>query len=181
MEEEKIKAILKASYKPQREAEADLSKYGFTYDPESSTMERKVFVDKEGNPHIAHRGSVRASDWVGNLYLGLTGKTDPKMKQQIKETEDILKKKYSGKEPTFYGHSRGGLTAEKLGESVGGKVYTHNKATVDPFKKIRKEQFDYRTSKDVVSLPSIFQTGGSRKTIAVPNQDIISAHKIQFR
>lgn len=179
-EEEKLaKLFLEASYKPQREAEGHLAKHGFTYDTESSTMERKVFVDKEGKPHIAHRGSIRASDWAGNLYAGLTGKTDAKMKQELEETEAVLKKKYAGKEPTFYGHSRGGLTAEKAGEQFGGKVYTFNKATVDPFKKIRAEQTDIRTTKDIVSLPSIFQSGGTKKTIkSDKKQGIIGAHSV---
>ena len=157
------KEFLEASYKPQQEASAQLAKKGFTYDEESSTMERKIFIDKEGNPYIAYRGSTRASDWLGNLYSGITGTTDPKMRKQLEETGTILKKKYAGKEPTFYGHSRGGLTSEKAGEKYGGKVYTYNKAVIEPFKKIRKEQTDIRTTSDIISLPSAFQRGGTKK------------------
>jgi len=41
---EKFKEILNASYQPQREAESTLSKAGYAYDPDLSTMESKVFV-----------------------------------------------------------------------------------------------------------------------------------------
>lgn len=177
-EENLTKEFLEASYKPQQEAAQQLAKKGFTYDEESSTMERKVFV-KDGKPYISYRGSVRATDWLGNLYAGLTGKPDPKMKKELEETEKVLKK-YEGKEPTFYGHSRGGLTSEKAGEQFGGKVYTYNKATIEPFKKIRKEQTDIRTTKDIVSLPSLLQRGGTKKTISSPfKQTLIEAHSIK--
>ena len=155
-EEILLKDFLEASYKPQQEAPAQLAKKGFTYDEESSTMERKVFV-KDGKPYIAYRGPVRASDWLGNLYSGLTGQADPKMKKELEETEKILKTKYAGKEPTFIGHSRGGLTSEKAGEKFGGKTITFNKAVVNPFKRVRPEQTDIRTTGDIVSLPGYFQ------------------------
>ena len=71
-----LATIIKASYKPQREASADLENLGYKYDPELSSMENKVFVDKSGKPHIAYRGSVRASDWLGNVGLAL-GFKDP--------------------------------------------------------------------------------------------------------
>ena len=72
-----IKTIIKASYKPQRDAEADLVKLGYKYDPELSTMENKVFYDpKTGKPNIAYRGSVRVKDWIGNLKLGLGFKSE---------------------------------------------------------------------------------------------------------
>ncbi len=81
MEEEKrIKTILEASYKPQRQAQEDLGKIGFEYDPELSTMENKVFFDKEGKPSIAFRGSTRVTDFlIEDPALALGIKT-PKQK-----------------------------------------------------------------------------------------------------
>lgn len=177
-----LSTILKATYKPQHEASHDIEKLGYKYDPESSTMERKVFTDKEGNPHFAFRGSVRANDWLGNAIIGLTGKPDPKMKQEFSETENILKNKYAGKTPTFYGHSRSGMTSEYLGDKFGGKTYTFNKATspADIFKKVREDQTDIRTTKDIVSLPSIFQTGGTKGQIqSEKKQGIIESHAVK--
>ena len=178
MSTEDVANFLEASYLPQREAEAKMSKMGFSYDPESSNMERKVFVDTKGNPHIAYRGSVRADDWLGNARIAL-GKTDKKMEGDLSETADVLKK-YAGKEVTHYGHSRGGKTAEMAGERFGGKVYTFNKATAptDIFKKTRAEQTDIRTTHDVVSLPSIFQTGGEKITLKTDKKGPVSAHAV---
>lgn len=177
MEEKNIKTILQASYKPQREAEADLSNLGYKYDPELSTMENKVFVDPNTNkPHIAYRGSVRVKDWVGNLKLGL-GFKDKDAEKRI-QLADQVKQKY-GQAPDVFGHSRGGYLAEQAGERTGGKTITYNKATLptDIFKKIRSDQTDIRTTKDIVSLPSFFQRGGTKKTITSPTgQNILNAH-----
>jgi phosphoribosylamine-glycine ligase len=72
---ENIAGILSASYKPQREAEQDFNKMGYTYDQDLSSMDTKVFVDKDNNPHIAYRGTVRAETWGDNLKIALGGKS----------------------------------------------------------------------------------------------------------
>jgi hypothetical protein len=182
MEEKKIKKILKSSYKPQREAEADLIELGYKYDPELSTMENKVFYDpKTGKPNIAYRGSVTVKDWIGNLKLGL-GFKDKDAEKRI-QLADQVKQKY-GQSPDVFGHSRGGYIAEQAGEKFGGNVYTYNKATLpeDIFKKIRPEQTDIRTEKDIVSLPSYFQQGGGKKITEKDNAifpNFLSAHSIK--
>jgi len=177
---ENIQPILEASYKPQREAESDLVKLGYKYDPQLSSMDTKVFTDSEGNPYIAYRGSVRLKeDWLSNAYIALGGKS--KKDIEAVETAKKVKEKY-GKAPTTYGHSRGGRSAELAGEATGGKTYTYNKAVVptDIFKTTRKEQTDIRTSKDIVSAPSYFQTGGSKITIeSSPFESYLSAHAIK--
>jgi len=159
-----IKTIIKASYKPQAEASADLEKLGYKYDPELSSMENKVFYDpKTGKPNIAYRGSITAKDWIGNLKLGL-GFKDPDAEKRI-QLADQVKQKY-GQAPDTFSHSRGAYIGEQAGERYGGRTYTYNKATLpeDMFKTIRPEQTDIRTSSDIVSLPSIFQTGGTKIT-----------------
>ena len=58
----------------QKEAKVSLNNLGYKYDPDLSTNESKVFVDKDGNPNIAFRGSKRVSDFVGSdlkLAFGL--------------------------------------------------------------------------------------------------------------
>lgn len=176
MEAENIKGILEASYKPQAEASAQLHGMGYQYDPELSTMENKVFVDKEGKPHIAYRGSVRVKDWIGNAKLGL-GFRDADAEKRIALAGKV-KEKYK-QAPTTYGHSRGGYIAERAGDIQGGKTYTFNKATVksDIFKTLRPEQTDYRTTTDVVSLPSMFQKGKKFQTSS-KGQSFLSAHSI---
>jgi len=173
---ENIESILAASYKPQREAESDLVNLGYKYDPELSSMDTKVFVDKEGQPHIAYRGTVRVETWLDNLRIGLGKKS--KLDTEAVDTAKKVKAKYN-KAPTTYGHSRGGRSAELAGEATGGKAYTYNKAVIpsDIFKKIRNEQTDIRTTIDIVSLPSIFQSGGNKITIqSAPNENFLSAH-----
>lgn len=175
-----IQPILKASYLPQREAEQELSKLGYAYDPELSSMDTKVFYDPKTNePHIAYRGSVRAKeDWLSNANIALGGKSSKDT--EAVETAKKVQAKY-GKAPTTYGHSRGGRSAELAGEATGGKTYTYNKAALpqDAFKKIRKEQTDIRTSKDIVSQASIFQSGGNKVTIESPiTENYLSAHAI---
>lgn len=180
MEEKNINKILKASYKPQREAEEDYVSMGYKYDPELSSMDTKVFFEPETNqPHIAYRGSVRAKeDWLSNANILLGGKSSKDT--EAVETAKKVQAKY-GKAPTTYGHSRGGRSSELAGEATGGKSYTYNKASLpqDIFKKTRKEQTDYRTSKDIVSLPSVFQSGGQKITIESPiTENYLSAHSI---
>ena len=157
-----LKTIFSGSYKPQREFAEDISKIGYDYDPELSNMENKVFVSREtGKPSIAYRGSTTATDWIGNLKLGL-GFKDPEVEKRV-QLADKVKAKY-GEVDTIYGHSRGGLVAERAGEKTGAKVITYNKAVVpsDIFKTIRPEQTDVRVKGDVVSLPSFFQSGGTK-------------------
>jgi hypothetical protein len=165
MQEDKTKAILEASYQPQRQAEETLSKYGYKYDSDLSTMENKVFYDPETNtPVIAYRGSVRASDWLGNAKLAL-GLRDENAERRIALAGKV-KEKY-GKPADTYGHSRGGYLSEQAGERYGGKTVTYNKAALpsDVFKPIRSEQTDIRKSGDVVSYLSFAQKGGTKKEV----------------
>ena len=157
-----LKTIFKGSYKNQGDFAEDINKIGYDYDPELSSMENKVFINREtGKPSIAYRGSTTATDWLGNLKLGL-GFKDPEAEKRI-QLADKVKAKY-GEVDTIYGHSRGGLIAERAGERTGAKVVTYNKATLpqDIFKTIRPEQTDYRVRGDLVSLPSYFQSGGTK-------------------
>jgi hypothetical protein len=173
-----IPPILAASYKPQREAESDLANLGYTYDPELSSMDTKVFTDSKGNPHIAYRGTVRAETWADNAKILLGGKSS--IDTEAIETAKKVQTKY-GKAPTTYGHSRGGRSAELAGEATGGKTYTYNKAALpsDILKRIRADQTDIRTSKDIVSAPSRFQSGGQKVVIqSKPTETFLYAHSL---
>ena len=178
IDEEHLKDILTASYQPQREAESTLSKRGYKYDNELSSMESKVFVDpKTGKPSIAYRGSTRASDFLYEdpaLALGYKTEKQKKAEKLAKQVES----KY-GQPVDVYGHSLGGYRAEKSGAS--GNIYTYNKGAgiKDIGKKIPDKQTDIRTEKDIVSLLSIGQRGGKRKTISTPlTSTVLSSHSI---
>jgi hypothetical protein len=174
-EEKRIKTILEASYKPQRQAQEDLGKIGFDYDPELSTMENKVFIDKSGKPSIAFRGSTRVSDFLIEdpaLALGIKTPKQKKAEELVKKVES----KY-GKPVDTYGHSLGGYRAETSGAK--GNIYTYNKAVGlgQIGKTLSARQKDIRTSKDIVSIGSLLQFGGNKKTIQSPVfQSEIASH-----
>jgi hypothetical protein len=162
MDTEKFKSILESSYLPQAEASAKLEQLNYTYDPELSTMESKVFIDKEtGKPNIVFRGSTRVSDFlIEDPAVAFGIKTE---KQKRAETlTKTVEKKY-GQPVDVYGHSLGGTRAEKSGAT--GNIYTYNKGAglFDIGKTRSNKQIDYRKEGDIVSLLSIGQRGG--KTI----------------
>ena len=178
IDEEHLKDILTASYQPQREAESTLAKRGYKYDNELSSMESKVFVDpKTGKPSIVYRGSTRASDFLyEDPALALGYKTE-KQKKAEKLAKDV-ESKY-GKAPDTFGHSLGSYRAEKA--STGGNIYTYNRAVGIPDigKKLSSKHTDIRTEKDIVSLLSLTQRGGKRKTISSPlTSTVLSSHSI---
>lgn len=173
MEEENLKDIFEASYQNPEEARQTLEKKGYSYVSEYSSPESKVFLDKQGNPHITFRGTKRAEDAITDLKLGLglETKRHKEAKQLVKQVQEKYQKPVSA-----YGTSLGGHLAESSGAS---KVYTYNKATgiKDVFKSIPENQTDYRTQKDLISLPSVFQKGGKKITIQSPLfQDVLTAH-----
>lgn len=179
MEEENLTTIFKASYQNPKDAQSTLEKKGYKYDTELSSPDTKVFVDEMGNPHIAYRGTHRVMDWATNLKI-LTGRgTETEKVREAKDTAKKVEAKYK-KAANAYGTSQGGFISENSG--VGGNVYTYNKAVapLDVFKKVSNKQTDIRTTRDVVSLPSFFQTGGKKITIQSPvGTDPLSAHSIK--
>lgn len=169
-----LATIFEASYQNPKDASATLSKSGYTFDTSLSSPDTKVFTDKSGAPHIAYRGSHRVSDIITDIKLGLG--YDTKRHQEARNIAKQVEAKY-GKAATAYGHSLGGHLAEKSG--VAGKVITFNKATAftDVFKAIPKTQTDYRTTKDIVSLPSMLQKGGN-KILIDSTSSFIGSHKL---
>jgi hypothetical protein len=149
---------LKASYQNQNEASNSLNQIGFKYDPELSTNESKVFVDKKGRPNIAFRGTKPhiVKDLVSDLSI-LTGlqKYNPRFKEAQHLTK-LVEDKY-GQPANVYGDSLGGSLAEKSGAK--GQIYTHNKGAgiLDIGRTIPKNQTDYRNKNDVISLLSLTQ------------------------
>jgi hypothetical protein len=177
-QEQDFKQILRASYDTQKDADIRLRNLDYKLDKNLSTPESKVFIDKDRNPSIAIRGSKTVKDFLISDSLLLFGleKYDPRQRR----TNELVKKvaqKYK-KEPTLYGHSLGGSLAEKTNSK--GSIYTLNKGTGigDVFKTIPKNQFDTRTSNDVVSLLSTTQRNKSKKKTLYNFQDPLTAHTI---
>lgn len=174
--------ILKASYLPQRKAEELMSKKNYTYDKDLSNMNQKVFVSPTGQPIISERGSVRLSDWLVNdvnIALGSPFKT-----QRIKDAEKLSKETQSkyGLAPTHTSHSLGGYLSERAAQKTpGSQVYTYNKAAGIPsvFYERPKNQHDYRTALDIPSALSMWQSGGTSKTLK-GSYNPIASHNISY-
>ena len=172
--EDNLKTIFESSYQNPSVAKKTLEDVGYTFDTELSSPDTKVFIDKAGNPHIAYRGSHRVEDVLTDIQLGLGKET--KRHKEAKETAKKVEEKY-GKAASAYGTSLGGHLAEQSG--VSGNIYTYNKATgiKDIFRTVPKTQFDYRTERDIVSLPSVLQKGGNKITIESGKTDnFLKAH-----
>ena len=168
-----LKPILEASYQKSKDAKNTLEKQGMTLDRSLSNREAKVFLDSEGKPNIAVRGSKSLRDWFISdplLALGL-GKYDPRQKRTdalIAKTRDKYKQ-----EPNLYGHSLGGALVSNA--KTGGKITTFNKGTGlgDIGKSINPLQTDVRTKNDIVSLLSTTQSG-NRETIKGSDNPLIA-------
>lgn len=176
-----LKDLLKASYLSQRKADDLMSQKGYTFDPELSSMEQKVFISPSGQPIISERGSTRVSDWaIENPQLILGGIFgDTRRVSQAKQLSKETEAKY-GMAPTLVGHSLGGYLAEK-GARKGSDVYTFNKGAglPTPFYSTPKSQHDFRTSLDIPSALSSYQGGGSHTTLK-GSWDPIASHNIDY-
>lgn len=179
MDRKEFKDILKASYMPQSKAASYMEKkHGYTYDPELSTMQSKVFINKEGQPIITQRGSKRLSDWLIEDPAALVGYTNTSRVKEAKQLAKATKEKY-GVDATSTGHSLGGYLAEK-GATKGSDVYTYNKAAGIPsmFSTIPKTQHDYRTPLDIPSFLGQYQKG-DKETIS-GSWNPIETHDIKY-
>ena len=169
-----LRPILEASYAKNKEAKKILESQNYKLDKGLSTKEAKVFVDKNGAPNIAVRGSKTAKDWLVSdplLALGLSS-IDPRQKSTNKLIEKT-KKKY-GNDPNLFGHSLGGALVSNA--NTKGKITTFNKGAGmgDLLKQISRNQTDIRTSGDIVSALSIPQKGKNK--ITLKNNNIFKAH-----
>jgi hypothetical protein len=185
MKKEKIQKILEASYLNQNEAKDKLQDLGYRYDPELSSNDNKVFIDKNGNPNIVFRGThkYRVKDLVSDaaLALGLQ-----KYNNRFKEAQHVTKlveDKYH-KPVDLYGHSLGGRLAEYVNNDKVGNIVTLNKGTgiFDIGKSIPKNQLDIRTTKDPFSALSMTQQHkfGNYHEIPSPlTQGLLEAHSIK--
>ena len=176
--------ILKASYLPQKQAEAYMSERGFGYDKDLSSMEQKVFVNKStGQPLITERGSKRVSDFaVEDLNIATGGFFKTPRIKQAEQLAKATQEKYN-MNPTIIGHSLGGYLAEQGARvTPGSQVYTYNKAAGLPsvFYERPKNQMDYRTALDIPSALSAFQSGGTSKTLMGNLFSPIASHDIKY-
>jgi hypothetical protein len=175
-----IKPILNASYQNQKRASKTLGKLGYTYDKKLSTNESKVFIDPEGNPNIAFRGSKTAKDFLFSDPLLAIGASrfDPR----VKEAQTLVKRVESkyGKPADVFGHSLGGSIAEASGAK--GDIVTYNKGVglAGIGKSVPSNQTDIRAKADIVSALALTQKyNGDLVNLKTPLlQNPIKAHSL---
>lgn len=167
-----LKNALTSSYLSNDKAEKELQKSGYTLDKELSGQRAKVYVDKNGKPTIAYRGTHNLKDLWTDLAipLGFAHKTN-----RVKHAKMVAKQveeKY-GQKANAVGHSLGGYLAEVSG--AGGDVVTFNKASVGAPKR-NAHQIDIRTKKDIVSLMT--PKDESNVTIRSAAKSLLTEHKL---
>jgi hypothetical protein len=181
MNKSELKDVLKASYMPQKQAAAYLEKrQGYSYDPQLSSMQQKVFLDREGKPIIVQRGSTRLSDWLIEDPAGYLGYTNTTRVKEAKELAKATKDKY-GVDATLTGHSLAGYLQEQAAKATPqSEVYTYNKLAGFPsvFSSIPKTQHDYRTPLDIPSFLGQYQ-GGDKNTVS-GSWNPIASHDINY-
>ena len=179
------KDLFLASYMNQGDAQNNLEKYNLKRDDNLSSNNTKVFYDTSTNqPYVLHRGTKTFNDVIDD---GLVGLGLSKYSHRHKNAERVNKKildKY-GTSANNYGTSLGGHLAEN--SNTKGNVVTYNKAVglSDVFKRLPSSQTDYRVVEDIISLPSLTQSGSKKITLPNKNKNPISiinalnAHRIQ--
>ena len=177
LEGREIKELLDASYDNKIEQAGD-----FILDKNISSKTSKVYTNPEtGQITVLHQGTQGVADWANNLAFAVGGKKLYKKTGRYKEAkrvQDRASAKYGNENMTTLGHSQGGLQAEMLGRR-GNETITVNKAT-RPFSTKRKEnQYDIRTSKDIVSALNPFEHG-SKLTFKKKGLNPLAQHSYRF-
>ena len=145
-----LKRILNSSYQKNKKAEKTLLKSGYKLDKNLSGERAKVFIDDNNQASIVYRGTANKSDVMTDLAIPFNALGQTKRLKHTKKIAQKVKDKYGG-EVNAYGHSLGGILAERSG--VGGNIITYNKASRGSNKGTRnKKQIDVRTTGDLVSV-----------------------------
>ena len=157
-----IKNVLNASYD-------DKTPTGdFILDRQLSTPTSKVFYNpKTKEAIVAHQGTQGIKDWANNLVYGVGGKWLYKFTPRFKEAEKVQKnaeRKFGSKNVSTLAHSQGGLLGELLGKN-SKEIITLNKATRLLSNERAPNQYDIRSSGDVVSALNPLQNVNNKEVI----------------
>lgn len=178
-----LKGLLNASY-DKKIKNVD----GFIQDEQLSSKTSKVYVNPEtGQAVVAHRGTSGFTDWFNNAVYAVGGRKSYKLTPRFKEAQKVQQQaelKYGKDNISTIGHSQGGLQAELLGQNTH-EVITLNKAT-RPFENTKGEnQYDIRSSRDIVSSLNPFQhnpfepKNGHDIIIPAKSLNVLDEHSIE--
>lgn len=164
MSSEDVSKLLKETYRKGKGANEDVGDYKI--DKELSTGRAKVYHnEKTGKVVVAHRGSTNLQDWKENLNYALGIERKGKAYKKSKKVQDAAEKKYGTANLETIGHSKGALHAERLGQK--GLVQTLNKPVNirDTGRVVGKNQIDYKSSRDPVSILRGLQNKGEKARV----------------
>lgn len=141
---------LESSY-GDKKARKKFSKNGYSFDKKLSNEDESVFYNKKENKLIVTvAGTHKVSDVGTDIYLAAGKLKSTKRYQSAKKTLEKARDKYKPAEVVVTGHSLGGAVARDIGKK-NDKIITYNRGATIGEKK-RKNETDYRTKGDIVSL-----------------------------
>jgi predicted esterase YcpF (UPF0227 family) len=151
---------------------------GFELDKNLSGKRTKVWYNPETNQSVVgHRGTANAKDWITDARMAYGNETNNRFKH-AKKIQKKAEAKYGQENISTIGHSLGGRLAEKYGKNTN-EVITVNKAVIPKtmFDKVQSNQYDVRSSRDVVSaLP---QRNKKLSTIKADSWNPLTEHKTE--
>ncbi|KAJ1637700.1 hypothetical protein T492DRAFT_834280 [Pavlovales sp. CCMP2436] len=182
--------LARATYLLLDQAAVFCEKLGYKLDTKLSRDNTMVFVDRNGQPTISHRGSVTGKDWLVDDVLiaaGSNRKTD--RLRRARQITAAAEAKYKTKSNAV-GHSLGKRLAERAGS--GGEVVTFNKAAglgdinlnFNGRNQLQNgtRETDVRIKLDAVSgLSSLGRRGANQIAIFVARQRNQASHFCQVR
>lgn len=172
-----LHGLLNETYRKGKGANENFGDYQI--DKGLSTGRAKVYHNpKTGKTVVAHRGSTNLQDWKENFNytvgIGRKGKAYKKSAAVQKAAEA----KYGTNNLETIGHSKGALHAQSLGQK--GLVQTVNKpVNIKDLKRVvKKNQVDYKSSRDPVSFLRPFQKGEKAIVVKSKTFNPIKEHSV---
>lgn len=140
-----IKQFLNASYEKNPPETID----DWVLDKELSGATGKVYYNpKTGEAVVAHRGTKGVADWGNNFAYALGAYKLTDRYKKGKKIQEKAEKKYGDKNISTLGHSQGAILARHLGGDTKEVINVNPAYT---FEKPRKNEYNVRSSSDVVS------------------------------
>lgn len=141
---------------------------GFNQDKQLSTKTTKVYHNPTtGQVVVAHKGTQGLTDWLNNGVYAYGGEKAYKLTPRYREAKKVqeeAEKKYGANNISTIGHSQGGLQAELLG-GKSKEIITLNKATRPLSNHKNDNQYDIRTTGDLVSMNNPFQKKNNKEVV----------------
>jgi hypothetical protein len=161
-----IKHFIKNSYGDKLEDYKD-----FAIDEDLSGQRVQVYHNPNTNQTvIVHRGTNSKHDIIHDLQLGLLHSTNNARFKHAEKIQKLAEDKYGTNNLITLGHPLGANYASKIGKT--------SEQIIDViFNTVPKNQIDYRSSVDLVSILRPLQRGRKPITIRPKSFNLLNEHK----